>query len=42
MIHKLPCKVYVVEADGRDPDEVHREIIKILQSKANELHSFDT
>ena len=41
MIHKLPCPVYVVEADGRDPDEVHREIIKVLQSKADELYGVD-
>jgi deoxyadenosine/deoxycytidine kinase len=41
MIHKIPCPVHIIEADGRDPDEVHREIIKVLQSKANELHSFD-
>jgi hypothetical protein len=41
MIHKIPCPVHVIEADGRGPDEVHREIIKVLQSKANELYSFD-
>ena len=41
MIHRLPCEVCVIDADGRDPGEVHREIIKVLKSKANELYSID-